>query len=153
MLKVTKFASLDDMNNFLQGAVVGGDIGSGPFYYLDGTVLKLTTPAATCTFATAHNSQQEPLTLQQVVAAINASAIGSTVIARVNHGRIVLVQKSLTTGVVLASEGAGSTANHLLGFDPAGMTGKVFAAPGGSAPALVDVSAIDLTNCLVVTNE
>lgn len=152
MLKVTKFASLERLNNFLQGAI-SADCGQGPIYGLGGKVLKLTTPAATCTFATTNNSSQEALTLLQIANQVNASAIAATVTCRVSNNLLVLVEKTPTTGLVLGSEGSGSTANHLLGFSPAGAAGKVYADPAGSNPKLVNISSDDLTSYLVTTSE
>lgn len=153
MLKVKKFASLDELNDFLQGAITPGSINNA-VYGLGGLVLKLTTPAAICTFATAHNSAQESLTHRQIVDQINASAIGvGGVYARLSHGRVVLIEKVPTAGLVLASEGTGSTANTKLGYSASGSTSKVYGAPSGSDPRIVDISGIDNTNYLVTVSE
>jgi hypothetical protein len=141
-LKARKFIDLTEVNNFLRGGVIGGkDLKSGGVFGLGGKTLVFTSPSATVTFATAHNSSQEVLTLKDILAQINA--VGAlTGYAKSGEGHIFLEDPAGSTKVVLSNTG---TANALLGFDPDGVSGIVFAAPGGTPPALISVDPLSLS--------
>lgn len=139
-------ADLDVLNNLLKGGLIGGnDLGKKAIFNLDGKTLKFTAPSVTVTFDTDPEGAQQGLTLKQIVAQINAASAG---LASAYQGRLRLQRSS---GVVTLSNG---TANSILGFKD-NQTGVVYAAPGGSAPALVSVDSMQNVGggFLVVTNE
>jgi len=149
MLRVKKINGLEELNTFLRGGILGGKKFEGSALYgLHGLTLVFTSPAAsTVTFATPGSSSQEALSLKDVVAQINAVVAG---IARMHDGRLLLQHSSTKITITGAS-----TALTALGFDATGVTGTVYAAPGGAAPALVSASnnGPNMNAYLVVTNE
>lgn len=150
-LRFRKFPSVDDLSLLLRGHILGGvDILRSPgALYLHGKTLIFTTPSATVTFAASPASAQVPLTVAQVIAQVEAQATGVSV--NINRGAIELY---MTTPGAIALNSTG-TANGQLGFDSATpTTGAPFNAPGGSAPALVQIVTDGGSNAyMVVTDE
>jgi hypothetical protein len=148
-LLVRKVAELADVNTLLRGGVIAGNDLRAGAYGLDGKTLITSSPAAMVTFDTNPEGAQQPLTLKAIIDQINAVA-GLVGYAKAYEGRLKLEHPSGTTKVTLGN----GTANVLLGFKN-GETGTIYAAPGGSAPALVSVDSMQSTSggYLVVTNE
>lgn len=148
MLKVQKLSDLQIVNMTLQGGLLSGkDIGAGSVYGLDGKTLVFTSPVGTVTFATPNGSEQEPLTLKEIVAQINAvPALAGY--AHIYKGKLML------KGAAKVTMSNTSTAAADLGFDSGGSTGTLYAAPGGSAPALVSIQEAEHTpNTFLLTTD
>jgi hypothetical protein len=153
-----KFADLDTINVFLRGGIIGGKdfrptatTQNSPVYGIAGKTLIFTTPSATVTFTTPGSAQQEGLDLKAILAQITA-ALGGNYIARAFQGRIAIIDK---TAAVIVSLNSTGTANAMLGFDSSPATvGKIYAAPGNAAPALVSIASESLSgNSYVVTTD
>jgi hypothetical protein len=150
-LLVRKVGDLIELNVLLRGGIFSGREIKAALYGLDGKTLVFTTPAATVTFDTNPEGSQQSLSLQDIVEQINAT-VGLTGYAKAFKSRIQLQKPTGNAAVVLSGTG---TANALLGFGDSTVTGVVYAAPGGSAPALVSIESIQQTGAgyLVTTNE
>ena len=154
-----RFSDIDTVNVFLRGGIIGGKdfrptatTQNSPVYGIAGKTLIFTTPNATVTFTTPGSAQQEGLDLKAILAQIT-TALGGNYIARAFQGRIAIIDKTAAVIVNLNSTG---TANAMLGFDAALPTvGKIYAAPGNAAPALVSFGPESLTGIsyLVITDE
>jgi len=151
-LYVRKIADIQNVNARLRGGISAGkDLRMG-LYGLHGLTLVFTAPVATVTFTTPGASNQEALSLKQILTQINA-VVGLVGWATIDHQRrLVIVDPTGAVGVVLD---ATSTAAASLGFDEDGQAGMVYAVPGGAAPALVNLSASpeNSTTYLLITDE
>lgn len=149
-LLARKVGELAELNTLLRGGVLGGiDLHRAGVYGLDSLTLIVTAPSATVTFDTDPEGAQQPLSLKQILTQINA--VGAlTGYATAYEGRLRLEDPN---GVVEVAVGNG-TANTILGLKDA-QAGVVYAAPGGAAPALVSVEALQQVGggYLVVTDE
>jgi hypothetical protein len=153
-----RFADLDTINVFLRGGIIGGKdfrptatTQNSPVYGIAGKTLIFTTPNATVTFTTPGSAQQEGLDLKAILAQIT-TALGGNYSARAFQGRIAIIDK---TAAVIVSLNSTGTANAMLGFDSSPATvGKIYAAPGNAAPALVSIASESLSgNSYVVTTD
>lgn len=137
-LFVRKTESLAHVNLLLRGGISGGldlrKIGAGIFG-LDGKTLKFNSAAETVTFA-AGGSQQVPLTMNDILTQIAAALTARQ--TRMIDGNLGFIDVDFSDAVILDAD---STAAVLLGFDDGVITGKLYNAPGGAAPALVSISA------------
>jgi hypothetical protein len=145
--RVRKFLRLDDVQFFLNGAIVGGSfnrsgvsgIGGTPMPLglvgLIGKTLVFTAPAITVTFTTADgvggsaepgvgtNPDKYTLFFKDIKLQIEAAAATLLVIADGDQ-KLIIVEKTPTSGVTLNKTG---TANSVLGFDNQNPTaGKVY---------------------------
>jgi hypothetical protein len=151
---VYKFKLITDVADFLNGAVVGGQVaitgGTGSatgvgvgISGLVGTTLIFVQPAVgTVTFAASSgaggsaaspNTNPDPNTLlfMDIKAQIEAVMTGVTVKLD-GEGRMVIVEKTSTNGVTINKTG---TSNRLLGFDSAqNSVGKIYAPPPSATP-------------------
>lgn len=127
--KIYKFKDINEMQYFLNGAIVGKDIGAG-VEGLVGKTLTFGAPAGAVTFV-AGTDPVNPylLRLKDIKAQTEASIATLKVISM--DGRIAFIEATPTTGVSLS---AGDD-NILLGFDKAAATvGKLYK-PAGIAGA------------------
>lgn len=135
-LDIKKFGTLGDVRAFLQGRIVGSVnvFKTHSSLYLHGKTLIFATPADTCTFDSTPDGAQIPLTQAEIKAQIEAQVADVSV--TFDNGRVSL---HLTAGgpIVLDKDG---TANAQLGFDTTTDTSAaVYAEPGGTPPALVQI--------------
>jgi hypothetical protein len=154
-----RIADLDSVNTLLRGGVLGGidfrptaTTSKSPVYGIHNKTLIFNTPAVTVTFTTPGASNQEGLTLAQILAAMNTTLTGNYV-AYANQGRIGVVDR---TGAAVVNLDMAGTANGLLGFNtPADLVGKVYNIPGGANPSLVSVTPESLhgISYIVITSE
>jgi len=120
-----KVNDINELTHFLNGGVVGVDISRG-VDGLVGTTLTFTTPAFACTFTPAAVTDRDPYHLLQtdIITQINVADAGHHLRVVSFKGRIGFVERTPTTGVVIAA--AASDAKRLLGFSPAeAVTGRV----------------------------
>ena len=75
-LKLHRFGSWDDTEEFLRGDIAGGTLMREPVYGIHGTTLIFTVPAVTVTFATPGASAQEALSPHAIIDQI-ATALGA----------------------------------------------------------------------------
>jgi hypothetical protein len=144
-VQVYKFRELDEIDLFLSGGVVGGDVSSwGSAIAAGGAVLKdapvlagltliFTQPAAhTVTFVAGADTFGR-LQFSELKAQIEA--VMTTVVVRMLEGKLVIVESTPTNGVTITKSG---TANKALGFDQtkADTVGKVYGSPYAAAPAV-----------------
>jgi hypothetical protein len=137
-LRIKKMAELEEVNTFLRGGHIGGKSLKGGLYGLDGKTLVFTTPVGTVTFATPNNSQQESLSLRDIMDQINAVHTG---MAHTGQGGKLFLEMPTPAGIVATSA---SSALALLGFDKAGLSGTVYNPPAGATPALRQLAATPL---------
>lgn len=139
--KIYKFRDCYEMELHLNGGAMAGDLRNG-VPGLEGLTLIFTAPAAgTVTFGAPANGHAH--TGAEVIAQINAAAIAG-LSASQKDGRLVLKAASGSLAV------SGGTGLAKLGLS-AGTLAKVYAAPGGAAPAYVESFADAQTFHLVVT--
>lgn len=146
--RLRKFGSMEDAELFLRGSVASGPIEeAGPsnttVYGLNGLTLVFTTPSHTVTFS---DTSMGGLSLSAIVAQITA-VLGVSANVKIVSRRIIITEASPTTGVVLSNT---STALAKLGFDPAGVSGKVYAPPDGTAPRWLDISTFGPSESLIM---
>ena len=148
-LLVRKVAELAEVNALLRGGLIGGIDLRKSTYNLDGKTLIFTTPAVTVTFDTNPEGAQQPLSLKQILTQINAT-VGLVGWANAIEGRLKFEDPNAAAGIAMGN----GTANAILGFKDK-QEGTVYGAPGGSAPALVSVDALQNVGggYLMVTNE
>jgi hypothetical protein len=153
-LFIHRLGSQKETEVFLQGGIIGGASLVDKDLYIHGQTLVFTgASTATVTFAASPANAQVPLSLTQVLAQIVAQTT-SAIKPFIFNGRLGLID----AGVPSAATGlaAGSTALAALGFKAAtAVTGKVFNAPGGAAPALVSggTSPVDANTFILITEE
>jgi hypothetical protein len=141
-LNVYKFGSLEEVNVFLRGGVIGGPLPVGGVYGLVGTTLTFTTPADSVAFVAATppgGNQRDPqaLLFSDIKAQLEAAIPGLRVINA--RGSLAIIEATPTAGVVI--DAASAAAKALLGFDiDAAVTGKVYTKPGGAVPSLVSIA-------------
>lgn len=118
--KVYRFKDLNEATFFLNGALIGGAIGSPGIANLVGKKLKFTTPAAAeHTFVAGALSGY--LTIKEIKTQLEAAVAGLAV--RSFQGRIVLQS---ATGIVLINA-TSADARDVLGIDSSGtVTTKVY---------------------------
>jgi hypothetical protein len=120
--KFRKFQTVDEANLFVNGGIVGGKSLIGYQGGLVGAVLTFTTPNVAVTFTT--GALAGTLTFAEIKAQIEAASALLSVIP-VGEGRIGIVEKAPSAGVVLADTGAAT--KTALGFPAdAAVTGKVY---------------------------
>jgi len=139
--KVNKFRELDELNMFLNGAVVGGDVsyfaqtiaqgggGQRDIPPLVGLTFKTKAPgpAGTCTFIAGANPGGK-LLFKEIKSQIEGAIAGVKV--RQFEGHLVIVESSPANGITIDKTG---TANAVLGFDTGNDTiGKVYGTPYGT---------------------
>lgn len=151
-LLVRKIGELDEVNALLRGGIFcGRSLLESPTYGLDGKTLVFNSPGATVTFATTLPGPQQALTIKQIIDQINAVPTLAGY-ASAFEGRLFIIDPAAATAVELDNTG---TANAILGFDPAGVAGEIYNAPGGAPPALVDITPMQQVSggYLVTTDE
>jgi hypothetical protein len=135
MYSVHKFRDLAEMQNYLNGGLLGADVGSG-VVGLVGTTLTFTSPSGSVTFVEGalpdHRLMFNDIK-QQIEAAVNGVRVYQI------GGHIALVHSSDPVSVPIALDSAPSDAKRLLGFPyDSAATGRIIGAPGStSAPRLV----------------
>ena len=138
MIKTRKFGTLEELEIFLQGGVIGGvDLfkrstapGGQGLWGLVGATIVFTTPAATVTF-----TGTETLSVQDVISQIGTQTT-SAVQPRLYRGRLVLIEASPSAGLVATSA---STALPLLGFGDGGFSTSLINSDGSTSPYLITV--------------
>lgn len=134
MLQIRLMSTLEEINAFLHGGIIGGTKLSTPTYDLDGKTLVFTQPsAATVTFSS--GGAQAPLALTDIIAQINASISG---LARAFDTRLHLEEQSPMNGVAISGA---STAAAILGFSGSGQSAVVINPYDGIAPRLLEVTS------------
>lgn len=133
MLKVLSVTSMEEMQDLLQGTLVGGSTGAGAgrLYDLHGKTLVFTAPAATVTLS---DPTAAGLRLQDIVAQVNAATAALTASLR----RDSLAFTAVSGGITLAKTG---TANSALRFSSATASAALrYNPPSGAAPRLVETN-------------
>ena len=125
-MKVYKFGSLDELNHFLNGGVIGGTELANTLVPIVGKTVVFTNPAGSHTFVAGANPAG--LSLPEVKTQLEAAVTGLRVVYFERH--LAFIEASPATGIVVAS----GTALLDLGFDPNGVTGLVYAGPFSGAP-------------------
>lgn len=147
--RLRKFGSMEEAELFLRGSVASGPIKTAApsdttVYGLNGLTLIFTNPSHTVTFS---DTSMAGLSLSAIVAQITAVLGGSANVKISTDRRIIITETSPTTGVVLSNT---STALAKLGFDPAGVSGKVYAPPSGVAPRWLDINTFGPSESLIM---
>lgn len=151
---IYKKTDIYDLQNFLNGAILGVAFPINGFGGLVGTTLNFTSPAvATVTFTPSvlsTNPDATRLFLSDIAAQVRAILPTLNTIAQ--GGRIGFIEASPTAGVALASTG---TANLVLGFSDTENTVGLFYEPPDSAavPRWTWSSSVNENNHLVATYE
>ncbi len=156
MLRVRKFATVIELEHFLQGGVVGGEVPRDNRYYgLIGLDLVFTAPAAfTVTFVAGAAGAQGGLSFKEVHDQIEAVNAGIRVLQLSSPARIAIRQKVPATGAGGGVSFTG-TARAALGFGANNtIVGKVYGPPFGTptAPYVVALSS-DANQHVIVTEE
>jgi hypothetical protein len=143
MVKVYKFATINEINLFCSGAIFGIDVskwgqniatgGGGkdiaPVLVGHTLIFSGPGPTGTVTF-TAGTDPQGRLTLAQIKSQVQATI--PTLLVSTFAGKLVFSEVTPTNGVTLAAAG---TANSALGFDSGNATvGKFLSTPFGATP-------------------
>lgn len=141
MNKIYKFPNIYELQNFLNGGLMGKELGGTPqgWYGLVGLTLKFVGPGPTgsVTFTPSVNPlNTDPYCLQLQDIQTQVSTVVDTIRVGSVNGRILFIEVTPTNGVSVDSVGGGSTANTALGLDSAGAVGKVYAGPGTATPAV-----------------
>lgn len=151
--KVYKFDSMDDLQWFLNGGIIGAPV--DPFFVsgfpLAGLTLTFTSPVDSLVFSSG-SLPGGLLSAADVAAQVQASITG--VVARFTKGRILLVESSPTNGVALSAND--EEAKKVLGFDyKNAVTGKVYAPPGAAfaAPCWVWIGTVNESTFVLHTWE
>jgi len=131
MNRVRKFPTINQLQNFLNGAIVGGNIERG-LQGLVGKTLIFTSPSAATVTFTGGTDPTGPglLRLKDIKSQIEAAL--ATVVVFQDTGAILIREVTPASGVAISAAG---TANTLLGFDSGNPTaGKLYSPPGVVAP-------------------
>lgn len=147
MIKVQKFANIQELQLFLNGGLLGGNIGLG-IVGLVGKTMTFSAPAGTVTFVTA-SRYNDALTLVDIKTQIEAALNVANIKVISIYGRIGLVHPTAASAIVL--DGTDQPAKALLGFnanDPS--TGKLYGVAIGTPPALVSITPT-IDNSYIVT--
>jgi hypothetical protein len=147
-LQIRMVEGIDEVNHMIRGGIVGGNPITAPLL-VHGLTLVFTAPSQTVTFNS--GNALTPLSYLEIRTQILAQTSNAVEVKQFN-GRLAVVDADLSAAVVLANTG---TANALFGFSTTlSTTGRIYAAPGGTAPALVSISASGNTSSFIlVTNE
>ena len=132
--KVYKFRSINDLNQFMNGGITGGDVSKG-VSGLVGNKLKFTSPSAQEVTFVATSDPNNPYLLHLADIKAQIEAVIPAVRVFSMDGRIAFIEVAPTSGVAL---GAASSLDcrTVLGFDQGHNTvGKVFAPPSGTFAA------------------
>jgi hypothetical protein len=140
MITVHRMSSATELNVFLQGGILGSTLPTEANQLIDGLIgktLVFSKPSVkTVTFAAMPDPDDErQLYLLEALAQIRTAFAGA-VNAVSYQGRLLIVEAVPAQTVVLGGTG---TANAMLGLHASGLTGRLYAAPGGAAPALISV--------------
>lgn len=147
-LRVYKFRDIVEMELFLRGGLLGGDVSRG-VVGLVGKTLTFTAPAGNVTFVT-ENRENDMLLLADIKAQTEAAIANLTVLSVGGH--IAFVHSSTAAGVALSA--TDSEAKSLLGFRRVGATtGKVYGVVPGTPPAYLDSYASYDNSHVLVVNE
>ncbi len=142
------FPEPSDFRHFLNGGISGGKLRpqNGLIFGLHSLTLVFNTPAGTVTF---DDPTGRGITLKDISEEIESDV--ATVRAFWKDQRLHLIEATPSTGLNLDLTG---TANNALGFTKAvDSVGKVFAAPGAAAPALISVVFNPAHNSYTVITE
>lgn len=150
LLRVHKFRDVAEMELFLHGGIIGGQIGRYGIVGLVGKTITFTTPNFSHTFVTA-GREDDALLLTDIADQLYTASTQALMVYSY-HNRLVFVQKTPTTGVALGNDP--QPAKTLLGLKSGlAVAGKVYAAPGGAAPAFVTAYSTNDGAHTVVTLE
>ncbi len=155
MIAARKFGTLQELEIFVQGGLVGGfdlfkkSVGPGgqEFWGLDGKTIVFTTPSATVVFDT--NPENTYLSVQDIISQIDTQT-SNAVKPRLFKGRLVLIEGTPTSGLV--ATGA-STALALLGFDKGGFSTDVLNSDGTTSPFIIELQQTHDNFFFLVTEE
>ncbi len=153
VLRVRKFRDITELELFLQGAVIGKQVGE----YIPnivGKTLVFTQPTnTTFTFVAGTDvvkTDSKGLSRKEVKAQLEAGVAGLTV--KFLEGRLVLIQTSPTAGQGVNING-GSARDEIGLAENATTTGTVYNDPAGAAPKVVTIYSGNDTNHILVTSE
>jgi len=148
MLRVRKFSTIDELELFLQGAVLGSKQVPALYYGIVGKTLIFSQPtAATVTFTTVSNSiDPSALSFAEVKAQLEAGIADLTV--RQIKGTLALVETTPTVGKGVNITG-GTGRNELGLSESAAHVGKVYSSDGATVPYFVQAYATDNSHVLV----
>jgi hypothetical protein len=130
--RIYKFSDINEMQLFLNGALIGGPIPNG-MGALVGLTLTFTAPAFALTFAPSDATDRDPnlLLFSDLKAQIEAE--NDAVLVTQWNGRIVFIEKTPSSGMAFGTED--EPAKTLLGFDKnRAMVGRLFHPPGIGGP-------------------
>lgn len=136
-LKTYKFNSLDEMNRFLVGTLVGRPLGGSVVYGLVGTKVKFAQPSAAQHTFVAGARTDGGLTLAEVKSQLEG-AVGDLVVTQVNGG--IAFTSSSDAGVELVEPDA-PKGHALLGFSDEGAA-KTLVYGATTAPRVVQVFGV-----------
>lgn len=122
--KVFKFSTIEELQHFMNGAVIGSkDLGQGVSGLIGKTLI---VNGTTVTFVATANPDTNFFYFKDIHTQIQAAV--ATVTARSIRGKLVLIVTTASGGVTITSTG---TANDALGFSTVANTvGKVYTPPG-----------------------
>ena len=131
--RVYKFQDINEVQFFLNGGLLGGDV-KGGVYGLVGKRLTFSSPSFHVDFTavTPAPTTRDPYTLLFPDIKAQVEAANASILVSQLGGRIVFIEKTPTNGVALASND--EAAKALLGFDKnSPSVGKVYSPPGVTA--------------------
>ena len=153
MLRVRKFSSIDELELFLQGAVLGSKPVPAWYPGIVGKTLIFSKPSAvTVTFVTANN-QIDPtsLTFAAVKAQIESAFANAVIVGQRNSVLFIRQTTPVSGGGVNITGGTGR--NELGLSESATHVGQVYDVPGGIAPTLVQTYAWTDGSHVLITQE
>jgi hypothetical protein len=147
-IKIRKFRDIVEAQAFLDGGISGGQP-QFPIYGLVGKAITLTAPNAAVTFV-AGADPSGSLTFKEIKTQAEAAISGLRVL--LINGSLWFINSTLAAAVTMAA--ADEPARALLGFaNNKAYTGRLYAAPGGSAPAFIQAYAANDGSHTVYTLE
>ncbi len=147
-LKTYKFNSLDEMNRFLAGTLVGKKLPGPVIYGLVGTKVKFVQPAAAQHTFVAGSRSDGGLLVSEIKAQLEGTVTG-LVVTQVDGG--IAFTSSSGAGVELVEPDAPKGA-ALLGFSDEGAAKTLVYAAPGTAPCIVQAFGVG-TGIAVIVEE
>ena len=140
-IKIEKYGSLEEVNHMLLGGIVGGQLpNSGLISGLVGETITFTSPAGSHTFTQPSDAAAGLMRFKDIKSQLEG-AIANLVVLLID-GKIGF--KHGTAGSVASFGTDAQPAKPLLGFKSGvAVSGRFVNAPGGSAPALVNMAVSD----------
>lgn len=151
-IKIYKLNELFEVQHFLNGGIIGGELKSG-VEGLVGLTLTFSHPSFACTFVTA-SRENDKLLLTDIKAQVEAASTASVIVLSFG-GRIAFIETSPSSGVILS--GTTEQAKALLGFDyNNATTGRVYDSPLSAVPTppyLIQSYSVNETTHVLYTYE